>query len=533
MSKRQNSRKEKAQALNVFLLLRPVRNIIEEIQRTKPQLKMRHVNIEGREGGTLFAANFPKKEPSWLKFFSNRLDRELEIYNQGSGAMLLLQVNGHPFAISFGYGKSILPDECWVEDFGLIVTLNNIDPEKVRQVDHFSLTAISRHTKTQSGQAVPLHELGVDFDQDLIKEIVGSPTIEGFGQRISGTEQVKLTPKTSIDKLPMILDRLYVAYQDKTYLKLHPWVNRFKEVTSNSEKTRLDSTLLSRLQNSELERTWMAVPDVVDWDVISWFSYRGEESDDHFADIYIDKFLDTIRDKSVLTIEYLKHRKILALDHQENVYKDWTAYKCLYCEVDGDKSVYILTGGKWYKIENDFAASVNKFMEEVEYEDLKFPRYIDSSEGEYNQRVCRENTMLYALMDARNIRLSGYDPIEFCDIYSRDKKIIHVKHYRGSDGLSHLFMQGSTSATLFLSIQEFREKINQLLPPTHILLDTLNKPIASDYTIIYAVISKDASSKLQLPFFSRITFRKVHRELTNYGFKVKLAKIINANARVT
>lgn len=523
---------ERAQSLNVFLLLRPVKTIAEEIRKTKPSIEERRVIDSGRDLGILFAANFPDREPSWFKFFDAKLDKDLKIKNRGSGAVLLMQMKGNSYAIYFGYGKSILPDDCWANDFGLIVTLNSIDSSKIRQVDHLSLAVRGRHTKTQMGQAAPLTESGVDLDQDLVREIVGTPTIEDFGKRLSGTDQVKLTPKVSIENLPGILDQLHTKYQDKTYVERFPWVNRFREIESTSEINRLDGILVENIKKNRLERTWMAVPEVVDWDQVTYFTYRGGSSEDHYEDIFLEKFLETILDKSLLTVDYLKRRKIIGFDHQEVPIYFWTSYRCLYSEVDGQNEIFILSGGSWYKVENDFADSVTKFMEGVEYSDISFPWYMAESEAKYNEDLCNDKKA-FALMDRKNIKLKGYDSIEFCDLYSTDKKIIHVKHYRGSDGLSHLFMQGSNSATLFLSLPEFREKVNEFLPATHKLANTDKKPNSNDFTIIFAIISSDPSPKLKLPFFSRITFRKVHQELVNYGFSVKLAKIQNRKAKAT
>lgn len=48
--------------------------------------------------------------------------------------------------------------------------------------------------------------------------------------------------------------------------------------------------------------------------------------------------------------------------------------------------------------------------------------------------------------------------IEFCDIYTSEKQMIHIKRYGGSSVLSHLFNQGLVSANLFIT-KQFESKI--------------------------------------------------------------------------
>jgi len=118
----------------------------------------------------------------------------------------------------------------------------------------------------------------------------------------------------------------------------------------------------------------------------------------------------------------------------------------------------------------------------------------------------------------------GYSKIEFCDLYSKDKKIIHVKHYGGSAVLSHLFSQGVVSGELLLADKEFREKVNEKLSNGHKINNPNDKPNPSDFQIIFGIISS-SSKQLEIPFFSKVSLRNAKRRLETYGYKVSLQKI--------
>ena len=65
----------------------------------------------------------------------------------------------------------------------------------------------------------------------------------------------------------------------------------------------------------------------------------------------------------------------------------------------------------------------------------------------------------YALMDKRLIRYGGpRSGIEFCDVYTNSKDIIHVKRYGQSKVFSHFFAQGAVSGELFHTQAAFRSR---------------------------------------------------------------------------
>jgi uncharacterized protein (TIGR04141 family) len=117
-----------------------------------------------------------------------------------------------------------------------------------------------------------------------------------------------------------------------------------------------------------------------------------------------------------------------------------------------------------------------------------------------------------------------YSKIEFCDLLTNNKKIIHVKKYGGSSVLSHLFAQGMVSGELFIGDKKFREKVNKGLPESHRIENTEDRPIASDYEIIFAIISS-LDKDLDIPFFSKVNLRSAKRRLGAFGYKVSLQKI--------
>ena len=135
---------------------------------------------------------------------------------------------------------------------------------------------------------------------------------------------------------------------------------------------------------------------------------------------------------------------------------------------------------------------------------------------------------LRACLDCNTISHgSAHSKIEFCDLFSRNNKIIHVKKYGASSVLSHLFSQGTVSGELFLRDKDFRDKLNAKLPDNWKLNDTNISPNATNYEIIYAIVSSH-EAELGLPFFSKVTLNAAKNRLKLFGYKVSLLKIETA-----
>src|SRR5882724_5837718 len=104
--------------------------------------------------------------------------------------------------------------------------------------------------------------------------------------------------------------------------------------------------------------------------------------------------------------------------------------------------------------------------------------------------------------------------------------MICVKRETKSATLSHLFSQGSVSATLFNDYPTYREdfykKVSKKLPD---IFDPA-KPKNGDFTIVYAISSESLKTLAQaLPFFSKVNLRNQRRTIERLGFKLALCKI--------
>lgn len=489
--------------------------------------------------GTLYYGDSHSYEPSWIKdFFGSSFnnkeekgERKLRLFNASSKAILLIEHQKNIFAIPFGYGWNLLKHGVWEERFGLKITLNSLGPSNLRRIDKKNMSSVPKDTSEQLSREGEADDFGIDIEQDLIQSITGKSKDEMFGKTITGKDALNVSIKVNISGIKDFLEKCYQKYKSDEYKKEFGWIDQISEIKDLNLINSLNNRLIENVNNREFEKTWMAVPELINWADVAGFAFKNTKNKSLWKDdILLLDFLDSLTDKekNKITVDLLKKKKIYCYSMKnEQIKKQWSGYNCFYCECsDEDNKIFLLSNGKWYEIENNFSKQVDNDFQTLRNKRSSFnlPTYQHQNENDYNKKVAEVDSK-YFCMDRKNIpHGGGYSKIEFCDLLNQDKKIIHVKHYGGSSVLSHLFSQGVVSGELFIAEKGFREKVNNELPDSFKIKNIEDRPNASDYEIVFAIISSK-DSDLEIPFFSKVSLRNAKRRLETYGYKVTLQKI--------
>jgi uncharacterized protein (TIGR04141 family) len=513
--------------LSIFLLKEDVQTVTQSLANPTG---LERVPVGSGRGkiGDLYVRQSPRTPPRWLKFFLGALSsKPPPLYNASNAAVLLARAGGRTFALCFGQGRHLLAEGSWEENFGLRVTLNCVDPKRLRSIDRRTFDAYTSHTRTQTSIEGDVTAFGLDVEQDLLRAATGQPVANGLGRRMTGMDSLTVAVATTPKALPDLLSRYSEEFGKDSYKAAFPWVDHIGEVREPRSRAELDQELLAVISETGASspKAWLAVPTLIEWARIDGFTYSTSSKAPRFDDLEIRDFLASLEDLTSLTIERLHQRRVHAVGVEDGTILDkWPVYECLYAEIEKGGATYLLTGGKWYRVERDFVRTVNRDVKRL-VAGTTLPRYEDRSEHDYNKRVAEGSGGDLAFLDRKLVKIGG-TTVETCDLYSRGGQFIHVKRYGGSSVLSHLFAQGSVSANSFVQDPQFREAFNDLLPNTHRLLDASQRPDAGRFAVVYAVVSNSTDPiDRSLPFFSRLNLRNAARQLSGYGFKVSLTKI--------
>lgn len=464
--------------------------------------------------------------PLWAALFSGHLKKNLSgIYNSSSSAALIVKNNRRYYAFAFGYGGSLLNPQYIEEAFRLKVALNSIDHDKIKSVDIRNHDTILRQSRVQTSQASSVDSFGMNIDRDILNGVTGLSNDPAMGKSVTGGVALHISLPVNVNDLTALCATLWKKFQDSTYKKFFPWVDHIQQVKNPALIDSLNMALLGEINKRRVDHIYLAVPELVEWKHIEGFKYKPSDEEIK-EDIALEDILPPEGEAKEISLGWLKRKEVLCIAKEnEQIYGIWSLYNCINCEVKRKKETYLLTAGKWFKIDSGFVATVDSQIARIpEYRNFSFPQYEEKREFDYNSKVYNQNKDISTLMDNKIIRHGGsMGQVEFCDLILNKKDFVHVKRFRGSSTLSHLFQQGFNSAFLFLTDQKFVEKVNKKLPPQW-RFDSF--PTASECEVVYAIISK-ASGRVKgiIPFFSKVSLIQIFKQLRAYGFKVSVAKI--------
>jgi len=465
--------------------------------------------------------------PKWSEFLTTTNINSLKgVINQtlSTGAILTVRAHNRIFILTFGTSAHLIQTDRIERDFGFRVTLNSVDPKKLRSLDKASYDSNPLNSRNQSTIDSDMFDLSIDAETDLMYAVTGTSKVELLGTQLTGRDALVINTYVTLSTLHHILETALSQYNQQLPAEFQ-WVENLNKIKDSQRIEQLDAELDIHLASgSTNELIWIGEPNIVDWENIIGYSFDQKANTSIYSTLQIDRLKEYMAKKGkTFNCHSLRTQKICMIDNNEMTVKTWRAYQCLYAEITLNKELFILRNSIWYRVQNDLISSIDNFLTTIpEYEHI-LPEYSQESEGKYNDALGKIPS--YDKMDAKNIHFGGaQSKIEFCDLIKDKYDLIHVKYYRSSATLSHLFAQGVVSAEAFAGDPYFRKKLNTKLPPHLKLSDTEERPEVEKYCVVYAIVTKKKDLK-ELPFFSKITLKNAVKQLKISGFVVKVAFI--------
>lgn len=483
--------------------------------------------------GTLFFKSGFTNPAPWASVFKDVSGFDpRRASNQNSRALFVLNESGRWFCFTFGYTRQLLNQAAVERNFGLIVSLNLGDPEAIKAIDKTNISHVGLQSREQAGRDIGFEGFEFNTDIDLLKSMTAkSPARDGEEQETySGRDSFTVYTRVTLSSFGDLAKKLYKAFNNTAYKKNYPWVDKISEERDPTIIAQLDSALIAAINSGDAAKIWMAVPEIVNWEEVENFAYRIRAVSDHRAgpvlhpDIDLSGWLEEWKSDGHLTLNHLHSRKVWQLFKDGRDPAAWSAYRCLNAEIDLAGRKYILNDGDWYSVDGDYVTEVDEFYLRIPVSTLTLPSYGTKTEPKYLASVPKTHPQ-FTLMDRKNVMIGGSrNRVEFCDLYSKNRDIVHVKQYGGSSLLSHLFSQALVSGESFLHEAAFRYEVNRHLPSGFKLANPAVDPKASDYTVCIAIMSK-VPGPLEIPFFSKVSMRHAVVALQRMGLKVTKLKI--------
>jgi uncharacterized protein (TIGR04141 family) len=466
------------------------------------------------EGASLFVLDNEPRPPWWRSYFGIR-----KPLNQVTkGALIFLLVKKQCFALSFGHVFHNLKDTSYEYDFGLRVTLNSVDPKKLKSTDVLEPSA-ARRQRTQVPVESDLTFFDFDRDSTILKSLTGKvkDAYKPLFKHATGASNLRISSDIGADQLKSLCEKLLELYESDEYKKTFPGIQNIAPVRDPSLITRLDNALLTALRAKD-DSVNLTVPALIHYNDNVYAAFSGAGPSAIYDDIYIGRYYEYLDSRGIaltsIAIEDLHRNNLLLTDEDGSPRERYSIYKGLVFDTSlyGGKEVYHLSDGNWYRVETEYVKKLENYLDPM-CVDADLPPYNHSSEGAYNQAVAAADHSIICL-DETNISPTGQ--MEPCDLYLVNNGTAifkHVKVSTFSSKLSHLFNQGTNAIELIKSEPASLEKLKALIRKKaedgarNAMIAPLN---SGKYRVIFAVVShKDKARKSRnLPLFSRISLMR-------------------------
>ncbi len=485
--------------------------------------------------GVLYVRRTAEKRPSWGSVLDEVAGQAIPgLANRSSSAVLLVRVDGDIFAFVFGYGRYLIEQSLFVQDFGLRTALNTLDDKSLRSVDLHTLEDQPVQKKSQAARDSNVSVFGIDILRDVLRAVTGVPRSGVDLMQITGGDAMfSFGVEMNAADFPTLARRIKGYYANDDYKTSFSWVDNVRKVKDDASIDALNAQLVQAVSTRN-PGIMVTLPEIGAWDTILGFSFTRNK-DGVRPVIHSADYIDTIPDLAGLSIEGLKRDRLFVHDVDGNI-TEHPVYRCLYFEIlDGEKTK-IIFDGKWYEVDATFIGRITETLDLVQISALAFPavevwneggKSIIESEGDYNTRAAAAHG--YFLLDKKLVKTDrATSSIELCDLLTPAKQFVHVKHRKGgSAGLSHLFAQGGVAAEIMLGDKAFRKKARTVLRKVSpaagnlVPLDTLR---SADFEIVFLILGESSATlKQNLPFFSKVNLSKAFENLTQRGFRVSIA----------
>jgi uncharacterized protein (TIGR04141 family) len=481
------------------------------------------------EGASLFVLDSPPRAPWWKGYFGI----EQELTQVTNGALVFLQFENRCFTLSFGHVSHSLREVSYEHDFGLKVTLNSLDPTKLKSTDVLEPSA-ARRRRTQVPTESDLTFFDFDRDSTVLKSLTGKVKEEHrhLFKHATGASNLRISTDVAADELAALCGELKTLYESEEYKTTFPDIQNIMPVRDPVLIERLNATLLRAFAAGDNTLN-LVVPALINYDDNVYAGFSGAGASRVYEDVQIRRYYEYLHTKEIplgqIGIEQLQKHQLLLTDEDGSPRDRFSIYKSLVFETSLDDAVYHLADGNWYRVEASYIEKLEAYLDPL-CTDIDLPPYTQDTEGAYN-RAAAAGDIAVICLDTTSIGPAGQTAVEPCDLYrvqDGDATFCHVKVSTLSSQLSHLFNQGTNAIELLRSEPEAVQKLRALLRErAGGTYDAMVAPLAEErHRVLFAIVThrpKNRKSK-NLPVFSRISLMRsmkavrLMRVKANFGF---------------
>jgi uncharacterized protein (TIGR04141 family) len=471
-------------------------------------------------GATLYLHDGVPKDPWWKLYFDIR--RELK--QTSKSALVFLKADERTFALCFGHVAHNLRDDSYEYDFGLRITLNCVDPLKLKNTDIIEPGA-ARRQRTQVSVDSDLTYFDFESDSAVLRSLTGAVKTEyaDLIKNVTGSSNLRISTKTRVENLPSLCSKLLELYAREDFKTAFPEVQNITPVRDPDVIADLDEQLIAALRSGSTDPL-LAVPELLEYNDSFWISFAGAGKSDIHHDVYLQLYYDYLAANAIepdsLNRDAIGRHKLLVLNDDFTGRSGFSIYKSLIFDTSlaDQGGVFHLMEGNWFRFDDNYVSRMTSALTPYLTPAL-LPNCTEHLEGDYN--IAATNQLAVAVcLDKGDMSPRGQTAVEPCDILleSADLAIfVHVKFSTASAQLSHPFNQGSNAMELLKSVDEVPHRLETVIRARARDASTADRLVQllgdAAMAVHYAIVThKDPATGVEnLPLFSRMSLWRATR----------------------
>lgn len=527
-------------------------SVLDDVAEFDGKLAIRKANfkVDGAECRFIyFETHSVRSNPPWLDFVNEKMDAAATLTfadaSRSPNGILILKTENRLFAATFGRSAASCLNRKMLEpDFGIKTAMNMCGNEEIRQTRTQSNAITPTHIDRQASRPSDAFVFGLSEAEDLryiSANIKGqkNTTLQG---RDSLTVKVIGEEKLTWERLIAQCQTFRERFEARDYIELFPNYRNFQPATE-AEADILNGLLLEALKAKDYSKIDLCIPEFLSSEEYGFsFSNKPKKENKIFSFLSPSQLEEVFKNDDDVTVDSLERRKIFAYSPAEDRvlgYMRWPIYDCLVYEHAIDEDYFVLSGGRWTKVDPEFHQSIVDFMANKVREDQAEPWCCDidisddearqNTEAKFNNKIVelRPNSVLF---DRAKLKIgTGRKDKEFCDVLELCAdgriRIINVKKYKDAASIGYLFSQAKFYCEAFLNddtfLSEIRDHIDKSACPVKADYLAYIKPAIEDnhgrdFTLCLWLLFNKAEAKPDkndIPLISQYELKLMHDHL--------------------
>ena len=467
-----------------------------------------------------------------------------------SGGVLLVGVDDVAYAMSYGTGYALIPGRLKDRRFGMSFAVRRLNPGRVADVVRRRPDGRGRTDSTLVAAGAPIISFGITENVDIIRRLGGKATglKTAFGARdnrevsVEGSAGLRTRYAIDPDKLIADIREVERVCREENPDSAFEFVDHVQPVTDPDTVSDLDGQLEILLGWDAAVAGGYLVPVVPSSALKHYQAARSHTVKVGSA---------TCVRAGLLELDEILYRTRLQDEGKRltSLRRGWVS---LNSDADGRQQIartdadhwieanidlgarrFVLLDGEWFEIGAEYVRTCRDTIASLfpTVPSVTLPPWFLSmreTEGDYNHKVADSHPGVFLCLDKNSdVRspLGARSSLEMCDLLGPSNELIHVKHARGSEPLSHLFFQGLVSAETLTASAAAREQFAGAvakLPNGRVLPESFRPQ-----KVVYAILLKagtQVTANTLFPF-SQASLAHASRTLRMYHIDVEVIGI--------